>query len=223
MKYTGSKLFFILILLAAESLLFPLFTEAQNKKWCFQAGFKGGLSTSFIDFQEGSFYGVDSKITLKAEEKKPSLQLGFFSRITFLESNFFFQPEVLLNKGEITVRLEDNLIGHISVETKDHTLNRWDIFVPVGYKFGKFRLQTGPRLSILSKDELKILYSRQQKLNNVNWGYRTGLGIDIWKFALDLHYEYSSTNIGDLIPIVDGAYGYIATRSQFILSLGLLI
>lgn len=205
------------------TLLFSVTSVGQSKTGKIQVGFKGGQSTSFIDFKEGSFYGIDSRITFKAEEKNPSIQFGLFSRITFGSLKFFLQPELLLNMSEIKIRIEDNLFGITNSATGDHTLNKVDIIIPVGYKLGNFRIQTGPRLSILSKDKLNIFNSREQNLNNFNWGYRAGLGVDIWKFTVDVNYEYASTQIGDLIPIVDGSYGFTATRNQFMWSIGFLI
>lgn len=139
------------------------------------------------------------------------LEAGVFMR---LGGNLFFQPEVNYSFKSSTVKDAVNEL------TSNFKLKQHYLTVPalLGYHFVnnenfKFRLTIGPRFDFKIADN--IVDSEWQS-NRLQWGGQVGLGLDVWRFALDFNYCISADNFRN------SNQGTSQTRQSnlFILSLG---
>jgi hypothetical protein len=121
---------------------------------------------------------------------KPGFDAGIFFRVG---KAFYFQPEFDYSFRRSTLK------GAIS-ELKENTRLKnhyFDIPLLIGYKFVdnpnfNFRVFIGPRLGILiaSNDPL---YKKEKNRGLIQIGGRTGIGIDFWRFTLDVNYDFSAS------------------------------
>ncbi|AKQ45755.1 hypothetical protein TH63_09005 [Rufibacter radiotolerans] len=154
-------------------------------------GIKGGMSSSNIDIKDpqGSFQKFKEGGDIKG------YHAGIFVRANVL--GFMLQPEVLLSKSGGEIKYDDTQQGTI-VEKLGFT--HLDVPLLVGYKLAFFRAYGGPVASVLLDGDIgddKI----DQYLENSEWGYQVGGGIDISRFTADVRYEslkrsYNDANAG---------------------------
>lgn len=143
--------------------------------------------------------------------RKFGLEAGIFMR---LGDNFFFQPEVNYSFKSSTLK------DAVNEFSENWQLKQHFISVPalLGYHFinnenFKFRLTIGPRFDFKIADNLG---DTGWQTNKVQWGGQVGLGMDIWRFALDFNYCISADNFRN----TDQGETQKKTMNLFILSLG---
>ena len=122
-------------------------------------------------------------------KSKCGIDAGVFMRFG---TNFFFQPEVNYAFKSSTFK---DVINEISTNSN---LKQHFISVPalLGYHFinrdnFKFRLTLGPRFDFKLKDNIE---GSNWETNSLIWGGQVGVGIDCWRFTLDLNYCLAADN-----------------------------
>lgn len=185
-------------------------------------GMRGGFSTSDISTDQLKIRNAGdlNELGISATEAGYGIHFGIITQVQI--NHFFLQPELLLNSNKVEYRIEDfGSAGNID-ELKTESFQYLDFPIMIGYKAGIFRLQGGPvgHLFLNSNSELFDIDGYDQKIDEMTWGYQVGLGLDIWKFAIDLKYEGSFEKYGDHINFFGQDYNFGNSPGRFVASLG---
>ena len=142
---------------------------------------------------------------------------GLFGRVTI--GRIYVQPEVLYFKtsnvfdGHVTGVESNNLFNLPTGANVNITLNQMSLQVPVLIGFNvvdldliTLRAQVGPTANFVLRsqtlfDETYTIGEQQAQIENtttdeqfdtksINWGVQAGLGVDIWRFTLDVNYNF---------------------------------
>lgn len=171
----------------------------------------GAVTTSTIEADKitTNNYSVET-----INDAKVGFQIGLISQIQIRK--FFLQPELLLSTSGGVVRVTD--LGNGSSQLKDQRFTKVDIPVLVGGKWGPLRLGVGPVASIVikSKSELSDINQFDDKFKSATFGYQAGIGLDIWKLALDVKYEGNLSRMGDKVTIAGQNYSFDGRVSQWV-------
>jgi hypothetical protein len=192
---------------------------AMSNVWgLFKIGVRAGVTSSSIS---ASDITVPNEYTIETlNNSKVGLQIGLMSQIKL--GGLFIQPEVLIATSGGEVRVND-LVNNTSV-VKDQKFTKIDIPVLVGIKMGPLRLGIGPVASMVlkSKSELTDIDKFDDKFKSATFGYQAGVGLDIWKIALDLKYEGNLSRLGDQVTISGKNYSFDSRGHQIIFGVGFL-
>ena len=187
----------------------------------FDLGIRGGLSSSQVKIEESA-----NGLRISTGDNTFGYHLGAYSQIT-IKDKFVIMPEVLFTSTGGTLDLSD---GADFKEIWELSYNRMDIPVTVGWKFLKIlRVNAGPYVSFLLDADASFRGNNldvKPNYQDVLWGYQAGLGLDIWKFDVDLKYEgsfHSYHNDNAKIPGTDVSYTPDSRANQWILSVGFAI
>lgn len=173
-----------------------------------QAGVKAGLSTANVEIQK---LRNDPWQYTKAENVT-GYHAGAFARLQV--AGLFVQPEAILTStgGRIEVSDTDNM----GVRVEDFKFNRLDVPIMVGYNFlNVVRVQAGPVSSTLlsARQEGQDI---KQYMENADWGFQAGVGLDIGSITADIRYE----RINRQLTNTSQQTGMQVNNQQFIFSLG---
>jgi hypothetical protein len=143
---------------------------------------------------------------------------GVFGRVTI--GRIYVQPEVLYFKTSSIfdasvsgVETESNLFNLPNGANVNLTLNQMNLQVPVlvginilDTQLITLRAQVGPTANFILKsqtlfDKTYTIGDQQVELENtttdqnfdtksIAWGLQAGLGVDVWKFTLDINYNF---------------------------------
>lgn len=142
-----------------------------------QSSFSLGIKTGF------NFSNYISESNLE-----PGADAGIFLRIG---RTVFFQPEALYSfRTSSFNEMVDEVQQNIDIQ--EHYI---DIPLYIGFKIVNkenfnLRLFLGPRVGLRVGSDYKDINSL---LGYAQWGGRAGLGIDFWRFTLDLSYDISAS------------------------------
>lgn len=157
------------------------------------------LSLSMISFAQVDFgvkAGVNFSNTVDRTTMQPGFDVGVFLR---LGSPFYFQPEVNYSfRSSSFSDAFDEISDNFDMKT--HNL---DIPLLFGYKFinhdnFNFRVFIGPRVGVLISNN----YNNQSDNNPFNlmeYGGQVGIGIDFWRFMLDVRYDFSTRKYDSIL------------------------
>jgi opacity protein-like surface antigen len=176
----------LLVVLFAVLVALPAFSQLKF-------GIKAGASTTSISMADlATVKSGSAKYLLeKAEGANYGFHAGLFLRANI--SKFYIQPEVLFatRSNEYTFKSVGTLTDSATVK---QSLNRLDIPIMLGLKFGPVRINGGPvgSLKIGSPKELISNSDVDQMVASMTFGYQAGLGLDLFKkLTIDLRYEGS--------------------------------
>lgn len=195
------KIFLILFVMLTTGL-------AANAQF-FTAGVKAGVSSSSVNIKDP----VGTVTQFKESDNITGYQVGAFTR--FKIGNILLQPEAAFaySGGKVEVNNDPNTA---SVEVEKFKFNRLDVPILLGYSLFKVvRINAGPVASMVVSGKLegdKI----DEYLDNSDWGWQAGLGVDIGNITADVRYERLDRNYTDNMDT-----GYDISNEQVILSLGL--
>lgn len=145
------------------------------------------VSTAKAQFSLGIKGAANAANYMDLTKKKIGWEAGIFMR---MGDRFYFQPEVnyVFKRSSI-----QELPGEVveNVQLKQHFIS-----VPalLGYHFinnenFKFHLTIGPRFDFKIADNMN---GSGWQTNVVQWGGQVGLGIDFWRFTLDVSYSIAA-------------------------------
>jgi len=200
--------------------LFSLSASAQVK-----FGVKAGIST--IDLAPNQLVLKDQNnlddLGLTLSNVNYGFHFGIFTQIKM--KKFFIQPEVLFNTNAYDFQLDDLSSGTSGVlETvKSESYQHLDIPILIGVAAGPFRLNAGPvgHLFINSTSELTDIEGYKQSFEKMTYGWQAGVGVDIWKVAIDVRYEGNFNKFGNHITYNDTAYNFDDNPGRFLISAGI--
>lgn len=135
---------------------------------------------------------------------------------------FFLQPEVLLSSNSIDYKVENLGEAETFTSISRETYQYLDIPIMMGLKFGPLRLQGGPvaHKFLNSNSDLSDLPGYEPEFDDWNWGYQTGVGLDIWRFMIDVKYEGTFQNQGEHFNFFGKEYDFDTKPGRFVATLG---
>lgn len=200
-------------------LFFSLTASAQVR-----FGFGVGMSTTDVspsDLLVTDASGTES-LLMKLESANFGLHGGLTLRVPI--KKFFIQPSVYFNSSSADFRVEDIQSGggeKLLREKYQHL----DVPILMGFKFGPLRLQAGPvgHVFLNCQSELDQIEAYEKKFDDFTFGWQGGLGLDIWKFYLDINYEGNFSRFGDHINLFGKQFDFDDNPSRFVATLGILL
>jgi hypothetical protein len=155
-------------------------------------GLKAGVITTSItmnDAKQITSTGGAKYLLDKAEGANYGIHLGIFVRANI--SKLYIQPELLFatRSNAYTFKKIGTVVDSASVK---QVLNKLDIPVMIGVKFGPIRINAGPVGSVrigspkelIADPDVKAVYA------SMTFGYQAGVGLDLLKkLTIDLRYE----------------------------------
>ncbi|MFD3003349.1 porin family protein [Pontibacter toksunensis] len=189
-------------------IMMALLATSVAAKAQLQAGVKAGLSTANVEIQQ---LRNDPWQYTKAENVT-GYHAGAFARLQV--AGLFVQPEAILTStgGKIEVSGTDN----IGVRVENFKFNRLDVPIMIGYNFlNVVRVQAGPVSSTLlsARQEGQDI---KQYMENADWGFQAGVGLDIGSITADVRYERINRQLTNTAQQT----GMQVNNQQFIFSLG---
>jgi len=187
-------------------------------------GIKAGVSTNSLTMDDIKQItsGTTTYSVQRLEEAKYGFHGGVFMRVKLLA--LYVQPELLFASKSSAYTVKNVTAG----TTKEvvQNMNKLDIPVMVGLKFGPVRVNAGPAGSLLigTPKELIDDASFKSTYAKMSIGYQAGVGLDILKkLTIDLRYEGSLKKYQTQIENLAGTTVNLDDRpNAFLFSLGLM-
>ncbi len=207
-----------IILTSIILILLTSSISAQN------LGFKFGIKAGFSQTD----YGIKELHIQSTDDFKMAIEdsrVGYHGGITLQLRirKFILQPEVIFNTINVNYKLTGIFSGTIDTILAKETLQDLDIPIMLGFKSGILRLNAGPvgHLYLDSSSDLFKVSGYSEQFDKIKWGWQAGLGLDIWKFTIDLRYEGNFSKFGDHIRFGGKSYSFSDRPQRLIASLGL--
>ncbi len=188
----------------------------------FAAGVKLGMSSTDIQASDLNIFDQNGiqELSMSIENANYGFLIGGFMRIPI--KKFFIQPEVLFNSNSVDYRVTDfRQQGFVDTILREK-YQYLDVPLMLGFKFGPLRLNGGPVSHIFlgSNTELNSIQDYGQMFKNAEYGWQAGLGLDIWKIAVDLRYEGNFNKFGDHITIGGEQFSFDDSPARFVATIG---
>lgn len=172
-------------------------------------GIKAGVGSSSVSVREV----VNNPADYANKESVTSYHAGAFARLNIL--GFFIQPEAVFT--QTGGRLESTPNATLANRVADIKFNRLDVPIMAGIRLvNVIRLQAGPVASTLLSAR-QDGQSIKSFMENSDWGYQAGIGLDIQRLTLDVRYERISRNYDD----PTNQSNYDLANKQILVSVGL--
>ena len=197
-------------------LLGIVFVGIQSQSQVLSFGVRGGLNANNVELDQViPPKGQSETWHVFTDEVTMGYHLGLYGRIKVL--GFYIQPELLLTTLNTNIRIQevDNNNGVTQQATEELKINRFDIPIMVGLKFGPARVNAGPIASRNISTNSDLI-----TLDKATWGYQAGIGFDIWKLLLDIKFEGSLSERETTITYKGQDFKLDNRTSQLIVSLG---
>lgn len=197
----------------ASLICFAVALQAQVK-----VGFLAGLNTTDLEARDLFDNGESLKLSIKDADY--GFHFGLFAQAK-VGKIFYLQPEVVFNSTKVDFQVQD-LSNNLPETVLTEKYNNLDIPVLFGLKLGPLRVGTGPVAHVFlnSNSELTEVEGYEQNFEKLKFGWQTGVGLNIWKFIVDLKWEKNFDNFGDHIVINDTPYSFNQTPNKLVFSLG---
>ena len=192
-------------------LLTCLAVMAFNAQSQIKFGIRAGLTSSTVEADKVVFTNSNTTIET-SKDAKVGIQFGLFSQISL--GGMFVQPELLLTTSGGVIKVKDINGEHL----QDQRFTKVDLPVLVGAKMGPLRIGVGPVASMVlnSKSELSDINGYDDKFKKATFGYQAGIGLDIWKLAIDLKYEGNLSKLGDGVTVAGEKRSFDSRTRQWI-------
>ena len=201
----------------ALALCMTYFAQAQVK-----FGVRAGLSTTDVSPNELLVMSGESwdQLKLSVKEANYGVHFGLVTQIQI--KRFFLQPELLFTSNNTDFQVTEFKNGTAFESIRNESYQYLDFPIMAGLKFGPLRLQGGPvgHVFLDSKSELLDIDGIRTNFDKMQWGWQAGVGLDIWKFMVDVKYEGQFNNYGDHLIINDDPYRFDEKAGRFVATLG---
>ena len=185
-------------------------------------GLKAGINSIQI---EGSSLAVTNSETneefnLMVREAQYGFHFGAFLRIK--AGSFLVQPEVLFNSDNVDYALKDFGDKNILQSIGNERYNNLDIPLMFGLKLGPAQVMAGPvgHLHINASSDLVDEEFYEAAYEKFKMGWQAGVGINLWKFTLDVRYEGNFHKFGDHITLFNEEIAFSKNQNRVLASLG---
>ncbi len=188
----------------------------------FAVGLKLGMSSTDIEASDLNVFDQNGirELSMSIENANYGFLVGGFMRIPI--KKFFIQPEVLFNSNSVDYRVTDfRTQGFVDTILREK-YQYLDIPLMMGFKYGPLRLNGGPvgHIFLGSDTELNSIQDYGQMFKTMEYGWQAGIGLDIWKIALDLRYEGNFSKFGDHINIGGQQLSFDDSPARFVATVG---
>lgn len=196
-------------------VLFSVPSEAQ-----FNFGVKAGVFNTEITPGSIVSHAYDHDMELTVLENEYGIQFGIWAKLSFL--GIYLEPGITFNSTSTTYMLQEFFSEEMHENVLKENYKYVDIPINVGVKLGLVRCYAGPviHLVIDSPSELFKIEGYEQKFDMATYGVALGVGLDVWRFRLDLGFEANLSKFGDHITLFNQEYAFDDAPSRTILSLG---
>jgi len=202
--------------------LFLLATSMTYLSGQFSAGVQAGLSTFSIDDEKIQILDDQGRddFTLLLEQGEYGYHLGVWTQIQL--GTFIIRPELVFNSNRATFRIFDQDDPDIMDQVLEEKYQYLDLPVMLGVKTGILRINAGPVAHVFlnSTSDLFDFADYEENFSAVTFGYQAGVGVDIWKFNVDLRYEGNFTNFGSHLTFSGRDYEFSNRPNRLIGSVG---
>ena len=170
-----------------------------------RAGLRGGVSLAAAPAAEGRVFTWDARdFRLTVEDVEAGLHLGIFLQAS-LGKKLAIQPEVLFHATRTDYRLEELFNGSTVESIRTEKIAAVEVPILIGYRWGPLRLQVGPvgRARVAQSSELVGVggYVDDPERDDIRFGYQAGVGLDVWRFLLDVKYDGAFDREGAVVHI----------------------
>lgn len=188
-------------------------------------GIKGGLSSYNLSPNDLIITNSEAlkELDVKVQQAELGIHFGILTQISL--GGFFIQPEAVFNSNAVTFNIQDFRHAEVVNKTLSERYQYLDIPLLMGPKFGPFRLGIGPvgHVFLNSTSELFDLDGYSQKFKELTYGWQGGIGLDLWKFQIDLRYEGNFSKFGDHIVWNNTRFNFDQSPSRMIASLAITL
>lgn len=202
-------------------------SQAQLLKF----GLRGGASSTNLTADDLFITNSTAfdELKVKVGDSKVGVHAGIFARVNVPVLPIYIQPELLFSSVGGEYEVSSVVDGNAETSIKDVKFSRLDIPALIGGKIGPFRINAGPVFTFILNEENGFsaavqeaagLTNADQDTKGATVGYQAGVGLDLWKLALDLKYEGDLSKLGDGVTIGGNQYNFDTRNSQVLLSLG---
>ena len=204
---------FILSTLACISILTTGFSQ-------FELGFKAGVSSFDLASDGLIFKNGNNDYKLNFANAEYGVHFGVYSRISFL--GLYVEPAVLFNSNTVNFDLEELSENGPLNTLQSETYRNVDIPLLIGTKLGFLRLQAGPvaHFYLDSTSDLFSFSGYKHNFESATYGGQIGLGLDVWRFRVDMLYETNLSNFGEHIEIDGQQFAFDDGADRVVMSLG---
>lgn len=190
----------------------------------FQLGIKAGASTTNLNPPELNILDINGVQNLKLALKNAQYGIhgGLVIRVNITD-NIMLMPEVLLNSNKVDYSVIDINNSTVTDSILTEKYQYVDIPFMFGYKSGPIRLHAGPVAHVYLNSTSELLDNIDgytQNFEDLTLGWQAGLGLDLWKFTIDLRYEGNFSKFGDHIVFFGNEYAFDQSPSRFLASVG---
>ena len=170
-----------------------------------RAGLRGGVSLAAAPADEQRSFSWEARdFRLAIDDIEAGLHLGLFLQANIGEK-IALQPELLFHATRTDYRLEELLGGETVESIRTEKVSSIELPFLVGYRWGPLRLQAGPvgRARVAQSSELRGVagYIDDPDREDLRLGYQAGVGLDVWRFLLDVKYDGSFDRDGAVVNI----------------------
>ncbi len=162
-------------------------------------GFKAGIGTTDLNADDLNILNADGReqFTLALKDANLGIYGGLLVQIRI--GNFLIQPEVLYNSNSADFQLTDVDSAGLFNRVTEEKFQYLDVPVLFGVKVGPLRLMAGPEAHVFLSNTSGLLdvEGYREDFKDLTLGWQGGIGLDIWKIALDFRYQGNFTNYGD--------------------------
>jgi hypothetical protein len=184
-------------------------------------GLKAGVHSTDINKLESiDILNNLEKLKISVHETHLGYQLGVYSRIKI--ASFYLEPALLAQSSRVDYKVQEIQDAGVIEVIRTERFGYVDIPLIAGLKFGFFRIHAGPvgHIFIASNSDLFKYEYYKQNFKNITLGLQSGIGIDVWKFRLDMQYEGNLSAFGDHIVFDGKPYAFSSQPSRLLLTLG---
>ncbi|HPE42502.1 MAG TPA: porin family protein [Bacteroidales bacterium] len=172
-----------------------------------------------------------SKLSVDKSDIKSDLKSSFiYGAFVRLGDKWYVQPEInFYTSGgvfETSSTTSPNPVNE-EVELKTIQIPLYIGFTLADLKLAKIRAQAGPTANIISDKKINPLKGstytsiKETDINDIQWGFQFGAGVDVLMFTLDVQYYLGLNNVISDITLENGETVKFDSKSQgFMVTLG---
>jgi len=202
------------------------------KKIIFSALFVLMASALMAQFSIGPKIGyTTNKLSIDKSEITSDLKSSFiYGAFVRLGDKWYLQPEINFYTAGGVFK-SPSLIGDLSLVNEEVELKTIQIPLYVGLtladlKLVKIRAQAGPTANIYTDKKVNPLSGstytqiKETDINDIQWGFQFGAGVDVLMFTLDVQYYLGLNNIINDIEIDGQQVAFDSKSKGFMVTLG---
>ncbi|MFM8450815.1 MAG: outer membrane beta-barrel protein [Haliscomenobacter sp.] len=203
------------IFLVFSALILAYGAQAQVR-----LGFKLGTSSTEIPNETINLLDAGGLNRLKLALNDASYGIHAGLAVQTNLGPIVFQPELVFNSNTVEWKVTDLQNSGVIDQIFKERYNYLDIPVLFGFRFGPLRLNAGPEghVYLNSVSDLLKFSEYDTQFKELTVGGIGGIGLDIWRFSVDLRYEGNLNKFGDHIRFAGQDYAFADSPNRWLAS-----